>query len=96
MTAPLRLLTAALVFASPLVASAAPGDSDLDRLSETSTYASPETDPLPIGGEDAVGPCGNAPCPPADAPPVPLDGGLSLLAIAGAAYAAKRLRARRA
>ena len=83
----------------PLSARAAPGDgSDLDRLSETSAYAGPEADPSPVGGEDAIGACGtpgNAPCPPLDAPPVPLDGGLSLLALAGAGYAARRLRARR-
>ncbi|HEX9953530.1 MAG TPA: hypothetical protein VGB53_17330 [Rubricoccaceae bacterium] len=88
-----RFLTAALVLATPLAASAAPGDgSDLDRLSETSTVlqdeAQPET-PFPL--DEAV-----PPPPPPDAPPVPLDGGLSLLALAGAGYAARKLRARRA
>ena len=39
--------------------------------------------------------CASGECLP-DAPPVPIDGGLSLLALAGAGYAAKRLRARRA
>ena len=91
MTAPLRLLTAALVLAAPLVASAAPGGSDLDRLSETGTVLRSDVQPEAPGPLDEAAP----PAPPPDAAPVPLDGGLSLLAIAGAAYAAKRLRARR-
>lgn len=91
MTAPLRLLTAALVLAAPLVASAAPGGSDLDRLSETGTVLRSEVQPEAPGPLDEL-----VPPPPPDAAPVPLDGGLSLLAVAGAAYAAKRLRARRA
>ena len=90
MTAPLRLLTAALVLAAPLVASSAPGGSDLDRLSETGAVLRSDVQP------EAPGPLDEAvPLPPPDAAPVPLDGGLSLLAVAGAAYAAKRLRARR-
>lgn len=36
------------------------------------------------------------PNPPAAPAPVPVDGGLALLAIAGAGYATKKLRARRA
>ena len=92
MTAPLRLLTAALVLAAPLVASAAPGGSDLDRLSETGAVLRSEVQPEAPGPLDEFAP---PPGPPPDAAPVPLDGGLSLLALAGAGYAARRLRARR-
>lgn len=37
---------------------------------------------------------GNTPCPPPDAPAVPVDGGLTLLALAGAGYATRKLKAR--
>lgn len=50
---------------------------------------------------EAVAPAPDAsfalpPNPPAPPAPVPLDGGLTLLALAGAGYAAKRLKDRRA
>ena len=88
----LRVLAVVLLAVSPFAASSAQDDgSDLDRLSETGTVLRSDVQP------EAPGPLDEAvPPPPPDAAPVPLDGGLSLLAIAGAAYAAKRLRARRA
>ncbi|HEX9951186.1 MAG TPA: hypothetical protein VGB53_05410 [Rubricoccaceae bacterium] len=87
----LSLLVALVLL--PVSALAAPGDgSDLDRLSETSTIMQDEAQPEPSFPLDEAVP----PPPPPDAPPVPLDGGLSLLALAGTGYAARRLRARRA
>jgi hypothetical protein len=81
-------------------ASAAPtqdGGSSLDRLSSTENVGSSGE---MLAASPASGSGGTAdavpPPPPPDAPPVPIDGGLSLLALAGAGYAAKRLRARRA
>ena len=81
-----------LAFA-PVASATAQGEgSDLDRLSSTDgilgdasrAATQPETfDAAPPG-------------PPPEAPPVPLDGGLMLLAIAGAGYAARRLRTKRA
>ncbi len=100
MTLSLRLLAAGLLLATSFSASAQ--DSSLDRLSGTeavlgSSGSSVGTD-APTAGRvcNGVETGSSAPCPPPDAPPVPLDGGLSLLALAGAGYAAKRLRARRA
>ena len=94
MTSPIRLFVAGLLLAAPLVASASPGEgSDLDRLSGTDAVLSAPSPSETPGTSDAAG---VPPGPPPDAPPVPLDGGLSLLAIAGAGYAAKKLRARRA
>ena len=84
----LRALAAGLLLAAPLVAAAAPG-SDLDRLSGTDDILGA----APVPQEPAEA---DPPGPPTDTDPVPLDGGLSLLALAGAGYAAKRLRARRA
>lgn len=91
----------ALALALPVAVSAGPTQnpgSDLDRLSSTEAVGSSgemlESRSAPVGStslDEAV-----PPPPPPDAPPVPIDGGLSLLAIAGAGYAAKRLRARRA
>ena len=97
----LRVLAVVLLAVSPFAASSAQDDgSDLDRLSESATFSSAASDPAPqpLAGRicNGVETGSTAPCPPPDAPPVPLDGGLSLLAVAGAAYAAKRLRARRA
>lgn len=79
------------MLAMPMSASATPpGGSDLDRLSGTQALIPQASDDAPPADEAAP------PGPPPDAPPVPLDGGLSLLALAGAGYAAKRLRKRRA
>jgi hypothetical protein len=95
----------ALALAVSATTSAAPTPdrtSDLDRLSNTENFRGrPDSDAAPTsptGGRicNGVETGNNAPCPPPDAPPVPVDGGLSLLALAGAGYAAKRLRARRA
>ncbi|HEX8386830.1 MAG TPA: hypothetical protein VF576_11640, partial [Rubricoccaceae bacterium] len=80
--------------------------SDLDRLSGTDGFfdRAPQASDGPTFGNDELD-CdgngtndtpGNTPCPPPNAPPVPLDGGLSLLALAGAGYAARKLHARRA
>ena len=88
----LRLLAAGLLLSAPLAAVAAPGGgSDLDRLSGTQAL-------IPQAAGDDAPPPDEAmpPGAPPDATPVPLDGGLSLLALAGAGYAAKRLRKRRA
>lgn len=98
MTISFRPLAAVLLLAAPLAASAAqPGGSDLDRMSDTGGILGRAAAPQDDGGAGTanLGPCGPAPCPPPNAPPVPLDGGLSLLAVAGAGYAARRLRARR-
>ncbi len=98
---PVRSSVLALALALPVAVSAAPtqsSGSDLDRLSSTESVGSSgemlESRSAPVGSAqpDELVP----PPPPPDAPPVPIDGGLSLLAIAGAGYAAKRLRARRA
>ncbi|HEX8299294.1 MAG TPA: hypothetical protein VF594_09065 [Rubricoccaceae bacterium] len=93
-----RFIALLLLLIAPFAGTTAQGRSDLDRLSETSAYTSPEESPSPVGGEDALacGDPGSPPCPPPDAPPVPVDGGLSLLALAGAGYAARRLRRARA
>ena len=97
----LRSSLLALALALPITVSAAPTQdrgSDLDRLSSTEAVGSSggmldaRTAPAGPATLDEAAP----PLPPPDAPPVPIDGGLSLLASAGAGYAAKRLRARRA
>lgn len=90
MTISFRVLAAVLLLAAPLAASAAPGGgSDLDRMSDTGSIlgAAPGSDTPPAG---------IVPDPPPNSDPVPLDGGLSLLALAGAGLAATRLRKRRA
>ncbi|HEX8385455.1 MAG TPA: hypothetical protein VF576_04685 [Rubricoccaceae bacterium] len=56
-------------------------------------WAAPAAPAAPAGTA-AMG--GGPPDPPPPPPAVPLDGGLSLLALAGAGYATKKLRARRA
>lgn len=50
-------------------------------------WAAPHKPASPTAAPQAV------PDPPAEPTPVPLDGGLGLLALAGGAYAARRLRA---
>ena len=87
------LLLSLLVLA-PAASAAGQGEgSDLDRLSSTdgilggaSRKAAPSTET-----QDAL-----PPGTPAPAPSVPVDGGLVLLAVAGAGFAARRFRARRA
>lgn len=85
-----------LLLLAPLAASAAPGDSDLDWLSGTDGIVGPSVSPGSLSSD----PDGRAsrlaadPVVPADNPAVPIDGGLSLLALAGAGYAARRLRRR--
>jgi len=92
-----------VVSASASAPAAQDGGSDLDRLSNTEgvlgeARQAPEAPAGEVGGRicNGVETGNDFPCPPDDAPPVPIDGGLSLLALAGAGYAAKRLRARRA
>ena len=96
----MRLLLTGILFTVALAPSpAAARDSDapsaLDRRGDTGGLG--ETDgvlgaaPSGAPAEDDLAP----PSPPVDAPPVPVDGGLVLLAAAGAGYAARRLRARR-
>ena len=87
-TTPMRFLSVLALLALPLVASAAPSDGPLDALSETPGF---ERAAPPAGVPDEVA----APAPGGAPTQVPLDGGLSLLALAGAGYAARRLRARR-
>ena len=104
MTASLRLLAVALFVAAPLTASATsqghPG-TDLDRLSESGNIGNGAIildDEAQTGASGPVVQTENVMPPdlPPTTTPVPVDGGLSLLALAGAGYAAKRLRARRA
>ena len=101
-----RLALLALLVFAPAVAFAAPGDSPLDNMGDTGgilgsgTTAAPDAGPTasrlcPDGAGGTFETGSTAPCPPTGAPAVPVDGGLALLAIAGAGFAAKRLRARR-
>lgn len=97
MSARFFLLTFALILAP---ASLAQDANVLDRFGGTEAYSSAPVNVRDVSGA-VIGPmdCGGAdqpPCPPVDPNPVPLDGGLSLLALAGTGYAARKLRARRA
>ncbi|HLT48793.1 MAG TPA: hypothetical protein VK002_16295 [Rubricoccaceae bacterium] len=72
-----------------LVLTAAPGLAAQNLPSWAEPYVPP---PVERQAHD-LGPvddCGGFPCPPPD--PVPVDGGLGLLALAGGAYAVRRLR----
>lgn len=87
----LRTLGAALCLGLPLSAVA---QTNLQPLPDWLTPQASEA-PTP-GGPSTPGfspPGGDACC---DPPPVPVDGGLSLLALAGAGYAVRQLRRRRA
>ena len=95
---PIRFLVALALSAVPLTAMA---QSDLDRLSATRGFSAPHTPgfearvlPPALPPDEAAAPLPGGE--PTQVPGVPIDGGLSLLALAGAGYAAKRLRARRA
>jgi hypothetical protein len=102
MTHALALLLA-LAFSAAAAATARPvtGGTVLDRLGDTEgvlgTPAADVPSDTPVEGRvcDGVETGSNGPCPPPTAPPVPVDGGLGLLAVAGAGYAARRLRAQR-
>ena len=86
------LLLTLLAFA-PVASATAQGEgSDLDRLSSTDEILGADRAPATQPETFDVAPPG----PPPNAPPVPIDGGLTLLAIAGAGYAARRLRAKKA
>ena len=79
----IRLLAAgALLLAAPAAFAAGPGT--------VPDWASSPAAPTAPSEPVAVMP----PTPPSTPTPVPVDGGLTLLAIAGAGYATKRLRAR--
>ena len=97
-----RLALLALLVFAPAVAFAAPGDSPLDRMGDTGGILGSGTTGAPDAGPTASRLCpdgtstpGNTPCPPPTAAAVPIDGGLSLLALAGIGFAARRLRSRR-
>ncbi len=83
----LRSLAAlALLMAAPAAFAAGP--------QSVPSWASPSASAVaPTEQATNMMPPPNPPTPPA---PVPLDGGLTLLAVAGAGYATKKLRARRA
>ncbi len=81
----LRYLAAlALLLAAPSAFAAGP--------QSVPSWASPSAPMAPAEQPANVMP----PNPPTAPAPVPLDGGLTLLAVAGAGYATKKLRARRA
>lgn len=88
----MRFLFALLLLAAPLAAHA----QGLDGLMTTPGFEPPPAEaaapPTPNGPGVPIpgGPGGNGPV------QVPVDGGLTLLALAGAGYAAKKLRDRRA
>ncbi len=89
----MRFLFALSLLAAPLAAHA----NGLDGLMTTPGYEAPSS------AAQGPGPTPNQPAPPipggpggSGPPQVPVDGGLTLLALAGAGYAAKKLRARRA
>lgn len=89
MRLPLTLLVA-LVLAAPAFAEDAP-----DVVQGVPSWAAPSaSNPYESNGPaiEAV----DGPGLPGNPTPVPLDGGLGLLALAGAGYAAKKLRDRRA
>lgn len=83
----LRTLGLALCFGLPLAAAAQTNVQPLpDWLTpQPQTVEAPPPQAFPQAGDNCC-----------DPPPVPVDGGLSLLALAGAGYAARRLRKRRA
>ncbi len=81
-----RLLALFLLASVPLIAPAAQGDSDLSRMSDTSGILGRSA----AADDPSAAPSNLVPDPPPDALPVPLDGGLSLLALAGAGYAVRR------
>lgn len=82
----IRLFTLfALMSAAPVALAAGPGS--------TPDWASPAVPATPP--DNNMGP-GVPPNPPTAPPAVPVDGGLTLLALAGAGYATKKLRARNA
>ncbi len=80
-----RFLLLAAFLAAPIAAFAA------GNAQGVPDWASPSVPEAPMEASNI-----QAPTPPVTPPIVPLDGGLSLLALAGAGYAAKRLRGRRA
>jgi hypothetical protein len=87
----LRTLGVALGLALPLGTAAQTNVQPLpDWLAPQAAEAPPPME-APMPGEPPMG--GDNCC---DPPPAPVDGGLSLLALAGAGYAAHRLRRRRA
>ena len=83
----LRTLGFALCLGLPLVVGA---QTNVQPLPDWLTPQAPTPDAAP---PPSFSPPGDACC---DPPPVPVDGGLSLLALAGAGYAARHLRKRRA
>ena len=95
----LALLLVPAAAAVPLDARTPVGDvragagSDLDRLSEVPQWASEGGSAAEPARGALAG--GGAPTPGTPPPAIPVDGGLVALAVAGAAYAARRLRARR-
>ncbi|MEM8600423.1 MAG: hypothetical protein AAGF99_10920 [Bacteroidota bacterium] len=76
------VLLAALLLAvlTPASAQSLP---DWAKPAAPQSYESPPSEPLETGGEIPGAPA-----------PVPVDGGLGLLALAGAGYAVRKLRAR--
>ena len=95
-----RLALFALLVLAPVAAFAAPGDSPLDRMGDTgsilgSSASSASEAPTASRICNGVETGSTAPCPPPEAAAVPIDGGLSLLALAGIGFAARRLRSRR-
>ena len=73
------LVAALLLAAGPLAAQSVPD-----------WAAAPSSDASTVDSESKLGP--GPPPPPPPPPGVPVDGGLALLALAGAGYAARRLR----
>lgn len=85
------LLVLVLLGVTAVPAVASEGIGRTDGIGSADGFFGRSQPSAPSGGESFAAP----PNPPANAPPVPVDGGLALLAVAGAGYAAKRLRARR-
>lgn len=81
-----------LLFVALLLPLAASTQSDLDRLSGTPGFERPQA--AARAAEATPTPGGGAPNPGGGPTQVPVDGGLTLLALAGTGYAAKKLRDR--
>jgi hypothetical protein len=80
------LVTLSLLLVAPAASAAGP--------QSLPDWASPSATAAPAPTADMTPGTPSPPQPPAEPPAVPLDGGLSLLALAGAGYATKKLRAR--
>ncbi|MEM0964001.1 MAG: hypothetical protein AAGK21_15850 [Bacteroidota bacterium] len=81
-----------LYLAAGLLAAGASTETSSQEVPSWAAPVAPAGPPVgPQAASSAADP-GGAPAPPNTPTPVPIDGGLGLLALAGGAYAARRLR----